>query len=155
MKPLRILSVGELKKSYWKKAADNYIKRIQRSARLEIKQIKDAPARLSSAEKIKNETDRLQKLVNKKDILICLDDKGKQYSSEGLARLISKLHDYGDTPCFVVGGAYGFSSEFKSASSHLMSLSLMTFPHELAMVILLEQIFRAQSIILGTGYHHG
>ena len=155
MKNIKILSVGALTEPHWKNAAQHYIKRIGHTAKLHMITVKDAPAKLLPQAKMEDESNRLMRHVSTKDILLCLDDKGKLHTSEQFAALLQQHYNYGETPCFVIGGAYGLSQEIRSSARHLVSLSKLTFPHELALVMLLEQVYRAETILLGTGYHHG
>ena len=155
MKNIKILSVGSMVEPHWKAAAQHYIKRIGHTAKLQMITVKDAPPKFLPQAKMEDESSRLMRHLASKDILICLDDKGKQHSSEQFASLLQQHYDYGETPCFVIGGAYGLSQEIKASARHLISLSKFTFPHELALVMLLEQVYRSETILLGTGYHHG
>lgn len=155
MKNIKIVTVGSLSEPHWKAAAQHYEKRLRHTASLDLISVKDAPARLLPQAKAEHESERLLRQVHTTDILICLDDKGKAYSSEAFASLLEQHYNYGETPCFVIGGAYGLSAGIKSRARHLFSLSKLTFPHEMALVILLEQLYRAETILLGTGYHHG
>lgn len=155
MKNMTILTVGSLVAPHWKAAAQHYTKRIQHTARLRITHIKDAAPKLLPQAKSADESQRLMRHISPKDVLICLDDKGKQFVSEDFAALLEGYYNYGESPCFVIGGAYGLSKEIKNSARHLLSLGKATLPHELALVVLLEQIYRTETIILGTGYHHG
>lgn len=155
MKNIKVLSVGSLVEPHWKTAAQHYIKRIGHTAKLQMITVKDAPSKFLPSAKTADESSRLLRHVGNKDILMCLDDKGKLHTSEQFAALLQQYYDYGETPCFVIGGAYGLSEEITSSARHLVSLSKFTFPHELALVMLLEQIYRSETILLGTGYHHG
>ena len=154
MKKIRLIAVGRLKRTYWKEAADHYIQRISHTARLEEIIVKDAPAGLPPPERSAREGEGILKQVRGGDCLICLDEKGKTFDSRGFAAFIGRLFETGNSPCFVIGGAYGLSPDVLAAAPHVLSLGPMTFPHELARVLLLEQVYRAESILAGSGYHH-
>lgn len=82
--------------------------------------------------------------------------QGSSYSSEEFAAGLEKwLEDPIRRPCFILGGAFGLSDEVRERCDRLISLGPMTLPHELARVVLLEQLYRAMTILKGTGYHHG
>ena len=116
--------------------------------------VRDADAKLPLPERLETEAQRLVKCLRPSDALICLDERGSMMPSEAFALFLQKLQSSGKTPCFAVGGAYGLAESFKSRAEHLLALGPMTFPHELARVVLLEQLYRAESILAGTGYHH-
>ncbi len=109
---------------------------------------------------LKHETDLL-KLTGRKAfaataILIVLDSRGKQLSSEDLAEFLQKHQDQGSTHLlFAIGGADGFNDHLQKAASFSISLGKMTLPHELARVVLLEQLYRAFTILKGHPYHVG
>lgn len=154
MKKIRILAVGRLKIPYWQQAAEEYKKRLTRMINIDEALAKDADARLPMPERLAHEAERLGKLRRPSDLLICLDERGGAYTSEEFAAFLQKLHASGKIPCFVIGGAYGLAASIKQESAHLIALSAMTFTHEMARVLLLEQLYRAETIMAGTGYHH-
>ncbi|MDR1359592.1 MAG: 23S rRNA (pseudouridine(1915)-N(3))-methyltransferase RlmH [Deltaproteobacteria bacterium] len=154
MKTIRILAVGRLKTPFWQAAAKHYQERIARSLRLEEALVRDAPAGPSLKDRQETEAARLSRLIRPEDAPICLDQRGTGRSSEDLAAFLDKLFQAGATPCFILGGAFGLADSLKNRSQRLLSLGPMTLPHELARVVLLEQIYRAQSILSGSAYHH-
>ena len=154
MKTIKILSVGQLKEPHWQMAAAHYQKRLGHTARLDLHTIKDAPAKLPQEARMEHESTRLLALVKNLDVTICMDDTGSKLNSREFCHFLQSLYNYGATPCFLVGGAYGLSASLKKEARHTISLSPMTFTHEMAFVILLEQIYRAETLLLGTGYHH-
>ena len=89
-----------------------------------------------------------------KSTLVLLDSRGKEFSSEQFAKFLGDYQDRNPLPLvFAIGGADGFSIGTRSAAQHLISLGKMTFPHELARVVLLEQVYRAFTILKGHPYH--
>jgi 23S rRNA (pseudouridine1915-N3)-methyltransferase len=87
------------------------------------------------------------------DHVIALDLKGKEYDSEGLAALVEQLSQTPKRICFVIGGPLGLSREVLHTAAHTVSLSRLTLTHEMSRLILLEQLYRAHTIIKGEKYH--
>ena len=154
MKTVRILAVGKLKEPHWLAAFEHYAKRLSRMIRLDCVAVKDAGAKLPPRRKTVEESARLLRALNPADVCICLDERGKSFTSTEFAVFMQKMYDLGQTPAFLVGGAYGLSEEARERARHLVALSPLTFTHEMAQVLLLEQIYRAENILQGTGYHH-
>jgi 23S rRNA (pseudouridine1915-N3)-methyltransferase len=154
MKSIRILAVGPIKTPHWRDAAAHYKKRLSHFLRLEEIEIKDADAGLPPKARVERESSRLLGLVRPPDIAFCLDERGTGHDSRSFADVLRRVYDAGKRPCFIIGGAYGLAETVRTAAAHCLSLGPMTFPHELARVILLEQIYRAESILAGAGYHH-
>ncbi len=154
MRILRVLAVGRMKTSFWQEAADHYLKRLKHSFKLSIDIVKDAPASLSIEERKNLESKDLLSKVRPGETLICLDETGKSMSSPAFACFIEKLCDNNEKPCFVIGGAYGLSDEIRRQARHLISFGPMTFTHEMARALLMEQLYRAERILSGSGYHH-
>lgn len=116
--------------------------------------VKDADSALPLMERKIREGALILKQIRTQDIILCLDQHGKNMTSQAFAAFLARQADTGKTPCFVIGGAYGLAPEVLSSAAHIIAFSPMTFPHEMARVILLEQIYRAGCILAGTGYHH-
>lgn len=155
MKPVRCLAVGRLKATHWIRAAEHYAGLISRFVRLELEAVKDGPARLPASQKIKAEGKALLARLGQKDLALGLDERGRTLSSKGFAAALrSWLEDPTRRPCFILGGAYGLSEEVRLRCQGLISLGPMTLPHEMARVVLLEQLYRAMTILRGTSYHH-
>lgn len=116
--------------------------------------IKNAKNLDQASLKIKEGESFLKKL-DTRDFLVLLDENGKSYSSTQFAAQIEKWNIQGiDRLVFLIGGAYGFSEEVYERSNHKMSLSPMTFSHQMVRLIFLEQLYRACSINKGEPYHH-
>ncbi|WP_459935635.1 23S rRNA (pseudouridine(1915)-N(3))-methyltransferase RlmH [Desulfonatronum parangueonense] len=155
MKSICCLAVGRLKTPHWITAADHYARLINRFTRLDQSVIKDGPGHLSPEARIESEGRALLAGLGPKDLVLGLDVRGHAYSSEGFAAAMALwLEDPVRRPCFVIGGPYGLSPSVLDRSDGLISLGAMTLPHELARVVLFEQIYRAMTILRGTGYHH-
>jgi len=159
MRPITILCVGKLKEKYWKDAADEYSKRLSAYCDLKIEQVQDEKAaeNLSEAQKQKVKDKEGEKLLSKlpdNTYLIALTIDGKKYTSERLSSHIEKIQSSGDGRiAFAIGGSLGLSEAVVKRADERMSFSDLTFPHQLARVILLEQIYRSFKIRSGEPYH--
>ena len=103
---------------------------------------------------IKKEGEGILKRIKNEDTVVLLDELGSEYTSVGFSRFLSKEKDRGAKLVFVIGGAYGVSEGVKKRANFILSLSKMTFPHQLVRVFFLEQIYRAFTIMKGMKYHH-
>ena len=165
-KPLRLLSVGKLKVPFWKDAAAHYSQRINRWRRLECVEVRDgdpameisleeARSALPQAQRNELEGRRLLEALGPQDVPLVLDERGITMTSPQLAQLLQKIDNNAmGRACFIIGGAYGLDEAVRQRAWKLVSLSSMTFPHELARVLLLEQLYRAECIIRKVPYHH-
>ena len=150
---LRIAWVGKSREAWVKEAVAEYSGRIRRYAPLELCEVRDEKG-AEAEEMRRRECERLEKQVPAGATLVLLDETGEQMDSPGLAVFIGKQRDNGVTDLvFAIGGAYGFSEEFRRRG-RLLSLSAMTFTHQMVRVFLLEQVYRAFTIINGEPYHH-
>jgi len=154
MRTLRFVWVGKLKEPFWRDAAAHYWARLARSFRLEEVCVKDAAAG-SPTSKTLEEGGRLLAQLRPQDYCICLDERGKSMTSKALAAALEGwTADANRTPCFLIGGPFGLTDEVRGRCRELISLSPMTFTHEMARALLLEQLYRAVSILKGAPYHH-
>ena len=155
MTRLRILAVGKLQKSFMIEAAEYYRKKILRWHHLDERCIKDADSALPNNQRIAYESKALLATLTSDDIAVCMDERGDLMTSMQFAEFFDGLlHTSSKTPCFIIGGPFGFDDTLRSKARHLISLSPMTLPHEMARVMLLEQIYRAETIIRHIPYHH-
>jgi 23S rRNA (pseudouridine1915-N3)-methyltransferase len=115
--------------------------------------VKDGDAALSSVARKEQEGERILGRIRPTDAVCCLDEKGLEKNSVEFATLVRGLHDAGRVPCFIAGGPDGLASRLQVAAEHILSLGRMTFPHDLARVLLLEQLYRAENINGKTPYH--
>lgn len=101
------------------------------------------------------EGQRILKALAPRDSVILLDEKGQMMTSMNMAKWLShKMGSSGGRLCLVVGGAYGVSASVRERADETVALSLMTLPHDLCLVVLAEQVYRALSILNGSPYHH-
>jgi 23S rRNA (pseudouridine1915-N3)-methyltransferase len=150
---LRVLWVGKNRDPWVKEVVAEYAGRIRRYAPLELSEARDEKG-AEAEEMRRRECERLEKMVPTGATLVLLDERGEQMDSPGLAAYIGKQRDSGTGELvFAVGGAYGFSEEFRR-KGRLLALSKMTFTHQMVRVFLLEQIYRAFTILNNEPYHH-
>lgn len=156
---IQIVCIGKLKEKYWEDAIKEYSKRLKRFANLEIIELKEArlPENASAAdeEKVKQlEGEEILKKIKKGTYVITLEIKGKELSSEELAKKFADLalEGKGDI-ALVIGGSLGLSPEVSQRANFKLSFSKMTFPHQMMRVVLLEQIYRSFKINNNETYH--
>lgn len=155
MRKLKFVWVGKLKRPFWREASEHYLKHLKRSYSLEEIVIKDGKGNVPPEVRNQDEGKRILAAITEKDLPICLDERGEQMRSLKLSQYLRRWsEDANKKPCFILGGAYGLSDEVRKKCRVMMSLSAMTFPHEMARVVLLEQLYRANSILQGSPYHH-
>lgn len=117
----------------------------------ELKNIKNLPI----AEQKEKEAELILKQIDNQDDVILLDEKGKQYSSEGFSDYFEKRMNYSTKrTVFVIGGPFGFSKRIYDKANGMISMSPMTFSHQMIRLIFVEQVYRAMTIIRGESYHH-
>ncbi|HNX08363.1 MAG TPA: 23S rRNA (pseudouridine(1915)-N(3))-methyltransferase RlmH [Bacteroidales bacterium] len=144
-----VVPVRELMEDYCKRLA-HYVN-FEIVATPEIKNIKN----LSIEQYKQKESEIQKKYLVKSDFIVLLDEFGKEYTSEKFAQFLEHKTSIGiKNLTFVVGGAYGFSEEIKQMAHAQLSLSKMTFPHQLVRLIFIEQLYRAFTIIRKEKYHH-
>jgi 23S rRNA (pseudouridine1915-N3)-methyltransferase len=144
---VRVAWIGKTKEPAIQSLSADYLKRLSRYVPTESIELPNEAALLKQLEKAGSR--RVQTLV-------LLDSRGKQMSSEQLAEFLQQHQDRGtQSLLFAVGGADGFSDKARAASSFQLSLGKMTLPHELARVVLLEQLYRGFTILKGHPYHSG
>lgn len=151
-----IICVGKLKEKFFSDACDEYKKRMGAYCKLNIYELSETPA--SNAADVKKaleaEGERIAAKIPKDAYIICMCIEGRQLSSEELATKISELKCSGKSRlCFIIGGSNGIDERIKARADFKLSMSKMTFPHHLARVMVLEQVYRAFKIEEGSGYH--
>ena len=154
---ITLLTVGKTDKDWVKAGLDIYVSRLKHYipfSVVEIPELKNVSA--LSKEQIKTrEGELILKNVRPTDDLILMDEKGKQYTSMELAKVLQdKISYVGKDIVFVIGGAYGFSEAVYNRADSKISLSKMTFSHQMVRAIFAEQIYRAFTIMRGEPYHH-
>ena len=156
---ITVYCVGALKESYWREAVNEYRKRLSGYCQIDIVEVGDVACKDSASEKemeaVKDkEGEKILAKLKPADYLIALDLNGKEYRSPDLARHIEeKLVQNGSSLSFVIGGSLGLSDALKKRSNEALCFGLGTFPHQLARVMLLEQLYRCFRILRNEPYH--
>ncbi len=154
-----IHAIGHFKESYWVNAQREYLKRLKNYADTEVIEYDDEPIPTKASEgieeKIKNvECDKILNKFNARDFVVALDLKGKSFDSVQLSDQLEKWFSLGgSTVHFVIGGSLGLSDQMKKRANVLWTFSPLTFPHQLARIILEEQLYRAFRISRHEPYH--
>lgn len=157
---LTVVCAGKLKEKAYRTLADEYLKRLNRYGKAEEAEVPDLPeppggATEADEARLKaREGESLLKRIRPGDYVIALTVTGRETTSEGLAEKIRGLRVRGDGRIvFVIGGSLGLGPNVLSRADEELSMGPMTFPHQLARVMLLEQLYRAEKILAGERYH--
>ena len=154
MPKLTFISVGASKNSQYKALEKEYLERLSHYTFVDTIIIADSK-KATTNEKINEESEKIISKITPGSQIVLLDIFGKNISTEELSKKISHWDNTAvKTLTLIVGGAFGVSDALKKLAHLRLSLSLMTFPHEMARVIMLEQLYRAYTIIRGEKYHH-
>lgn len=146
--------LGQTSESYLSQGIADFEKRLSRYSSIRIKIVRERKGKMADTVRIETEGRDLLEQVEPRSLLVALDRTGKQVDSERFAGLFQQWQGQNRrTVSFVIGGAFGLSPEVLSASDFVLSLSAMTFTHEMARLILMEQVYRAFTILAGTKYH--
>ncbi|WP_124100863.1 23S rRNA (pseudouridine(1915)-N(3))-methyltransferase RlmH [Ruminococcus sp. Marseille-P6503] len=157
---INLVTVGKLKEKYWRDAAAEYSKRLRPFCQLEIielaeARLPDSPSEKETAAALLAEAKSIEAYIGRKgafNVAMCIE--GGQLSSEGLASKINECASNGfSTVNFIIGSSFGISGDIKNKAHLRLSMSEMTFPHQLARIMLLEQIYRSFQISNHTKYH--
>jgi 23S rRNA (pseudouridine1915-N3)-methyltransferase len=153
---LHVLAVGRVRDAALRAACDEYLRRARRSFRIEIREVPEAGrAGASAAVARRIEGERLRAVLPPAAIAVPLTRAGRSFTSEQFARHCERWRDAAREVAFIIGGAHGLADDLVGAAALPMSLSPLTLPHELARLVLLEQLYRAGTILRGEPYHKG
>ncbi|MBO5939378.1 MAG: 23S rRNA (pseudouridine(1915)-N(3))-methyltransferase RlmH [Clostridia bacterium] len=155
---VKLITVGTLKEEYWRSAAAEYQKRLSALCRFEEVQLKeeklsDRPSDAEIRTALDKEADRILAQIPPRAYAVAMCVEGKQLSSEELAEKLENVAETHGEICLIIGSSYGLSERVKSACGLRLSVSKLTFPHQLMRVLLLEAIYRGFQINKGTQYH--
>lgn len=154
---IKLINVGDTDLSFLREGIDYYLKKITHYVPTEIIDLPGIKAgKTTGTEQLKkSEGNMILKYISPADIPILLDEKGKQFTSVGFSVYLQQWMNKGvKNLTFITGGAFGFSKEVYNRVNEQISLSAMTFPHQLVRLIFLEQLYRALTILKGEPYHH-
>lgn len=151
---LTVVAVGRLKERWWRDAAAEYVKRLGRYATLRIAEVPDVDLSRGEDRALAEEGTSVLRALPERAYAVALDPAGRELTSEELARWLEERQVGGEgAVAFVVGGTAGLAPEVLARCAERLSLSRMTLPHQLARVVLLEQLYRAFRISRGEPYH--
>ena len=153
---LLVAAVGRPKEAFILQGVASYLERLRPFMAASLTLIPDGRiGKLDRLRRMEAEGAEILKLLGDRDQLIVLDERGRTFTSEAFSKeLFSQLDSSPGRLVLLIGGPWGISPQGKERASSLWSLSSLTFPHELALLVLAEQLYRAASIRAGTGYHH-
>jgi 23S rRNA (pseudouridine1915-N3)-methyltransferase len=154
---ITLLSIGKTEDAYIKEGIDKYLKRLKHYTKLELldlPELKNTKALTQDQQKAK-EAELILKKVSPTDFVILLDEKGMELSSSQFAAYLNKKAISSTASIiFVIGGPYGFDTTVYQRANDKLSLSRMTFSHQMVRLFFVEQLYRAYTIIKGEPYHH-
>ena len=159
MLSVKLICVGKMRERFYIDAFAEYRKRLQTLCRLELvepaeQRLPDDPSVAEIAAALEKEGQEILRAIPPDAYLVALCVEGKQMPSEGMAELIRARENSGKPKlCFVIGGSYGLAESVKARADRRLSMSQMTFPHHLARVMLIEQLYRGFKISEGSRYH--
>ncbi|MDB5159855.1 MAG: Ribosomal large subunit methyltransferase [Candidatus Saccharibacteria bacterium] len=149
---LHILAVGKKHESWVAEGINRYQKRLK--APFLPEWVLMAHSAYDGLKARQDESERILSRLSAYDFIILLDERGKTLDSPGLAGVLEEQLDHSQKVLIIVGGAFGVTDELRDKANLVWSLSPLVFPHQLVRLILTEQLYRAQQIVLGGSYHH-
>ena len=155
---ITLITLGKLKEKYLRDAVDEYAKRLSRYCKLDVVELtpvnlSEKPSQSEIDAALLKEAEMVEKRIPEGSVVTALCVEGKANTSEQFAEFIDKNTNSGKNMCFIIGSSYGLSDNVKQRANLKLSLSEMTFPHQLFRVMLLEQIYRGFKINEGSTYH--
>ncbi len=156
MYQLQLLCIGTLKEKYWREACAEYEKRLKPMARVRVQEIPEEPFAgvADRARIVAKEGEKILKAIPKDAYVIMLSPEAKQKTSEHFAQVLREEGERGRQLVFLIGGPLGFSQDVRDRADTILSLSSLTFTHQLARIVLIEQLYRAMTIVHGKQYHY-
>jgi 23S rRNA (pseudouridine1915-N3)-methyltransferase len=152
---IKLIVVGKTKSSELVRLINEYVKRINFYKKFKIIVVNSLKSKKNSEKEIKKiEGENVLKRVKKNELIFLLDENGKSFNSRKFADFLSNKFKTNKSIVFVVGGAHGFSNEIKQRSNEIISLSEMTFSHQIIRLFFTEQVYRALTILNNHPYHN-
>jgi len=152
---IKIITTGKTKEKYLRQGVQLYLDRLKHYGRIQYIEGKGTRGQSAAEQQLKAEGDWMLSKIGANDFVVLLDEKGKHLTSRGLAKQLNQWMNHLAQPiCFVIGGAYGFAPEVRTRSNYTLSLSAMTFSHQMVRLIFTEQLYRAFTILAGQCYHN-
>jgi 23S rRNA (pseudouridine1915-N3)-methyltransferase len=156
---LTLIAIGKLKEPFYRTAVEEYEKRLRAYGGIQIIELPEVrlpenPSQAQIQNALKKEAESVRQKLPKNCWLCILTPEGKLLSSEALAEKLQQVRTGGQSELvFLIGSSYGLDAELKAQGNFRLSMSPMTFPHHLARVMVLEQLYRAEGILVGSKYH--
>lgn len=155
---VKLITLGTLKEAYLRDAAAEYEKRLGAFCRFELVQLKeerlsDDPSESEIKNALSKESEKILALIPARAYVVAMCVEGKQLTSPELAEKLEEISSRTSDICFIIGSSFGLSDTVKQRADLRLSVSKLTFPHQLMRVILLETVYRAFNIQKGTRYH--
>jgi 23S rRNA (pseudouridine1915-N3)-methyltransferase len=152
---ITILSVGRVRQSFVLEGEQEYLKRLKAAMPIVLLELGlEAPESLGQEQVQEREGKELLKKLDAFDFVVVLDERGKTPTSRQLCELLQKRMNAGSrSVVFVIGGAFGFSEAVRKRADYVLSLSALTFPHQISRLILIEQLYRTHTMMKGVSYH--
>lgn len=149
---IRVIAVGKRHAAWIEAGIERYEKRLRRP--YDVEWVFLPHSQFTADRARQEESDRILSRLKAEDFVILLDERGKNIDSPALSRLIEAEISHGRQIVVIIGGAYGVNDRVLGRANFVWSLSCLVFPHQLVRLILTEQLYRAQEIARGGGYHH-
>lgn len=155
MQKIQIITVGKLKEKWWQEAQIEYVKRLGSAFKLDISEVTPEPtsSTVSSEQSMRAEGSKILKRLPENSYVIALERTGREFDSPTLAAKLAELDSRGQGLTLVIGGSEGLDAAVLERADLKWSLSKLTFIHEMARIILLEQLYRSHCIMTGKKYH--
>lgn len=152
---LKLIMIGSTRKGCYQELFSEYCKRIVHYSKFEVIEIPYFKKAKTDTQQKRSEADAFLKYIQPNDLVILLDERGKELSSNHFAEFLNhQMIHQSNAICFLIGGAYGFDSRIYERANQLISLSKMTFPHQLIRINFAEQLYRSFTILNNEPYHH-
>ena len=148
---IKIICVGKVKENYYREAIEEYLKRLSKYTKVEVIEVNDL--NYDKEKTIREESKLIIDKLNNNDYKILMDINGEILDSVSLSKKLNDLMISNSNITFIIGGSFGVSDELKRMVDYRLSFSILTFPHQLFRVVLLEQIYRCFKIINNEEYH--
>ena len=155
---IRLIALGNLKEAYWRGAVAEYEKRLGAYARIEIVELKECrlpegPCATEIEAALEREADAILAAIPPRSFAVALCVEGKQLTSQELAAQLDAVMQQSGSLCLIIGSSHGLSPRVKATADLRLSVSKLTFPHQMMRVLLLETVYRSLSILHGAKYH--
>ncbi len=154
---ITLLTIGKTEEKHIKEGLDKYVKRLKHYVKFQLTELADIKnsKNLTEAQQKTKEAELLFKYIQPADHVVLLDEKGQEFTSLHFSQFLNKKAVSGTAHLlFIVGGAYGFDSTVYNRANASISLSKMTFSHQMVRLFFTEQLYRAHTILKGEPYHH-